>query len=150
MEKNNLKINVENVGEYITNKISKKFGCKRNAGYAFSDLINTKKETAYNIVKDYSKGDITPKERNFVHNGGFGQLERLSFFYQLIDIDENDDLIRYTKEKNFGFEYPPIIKTQKDCLVNVNFLDEKYSLTSEQQNSLENIALLYAKSNVKK
>lgn len=143
-------IDEKNIGAYITNITNTKFSCKRNAAYAFASLIDMEKESAYSIVKQYCQGEIEINNRGFVHNNKIGQLERLAFFYQLIGISEDDSIIKYTKEKNIGFEYPPIIRNKKECFVNVSFNDENYSLKKEQIESLENLALIYAKSNYKK
>jgi hypothetical protein len=140
----------KSISDYLTSKVIEKFKCKRNAAYFLAEVIDMEKETTYCIVKEYCQGKIDMKSRNFSRNGRMSNLERLSNFYFILDIDENHPIVEYTRINNFGFRYPPNIETKRDCTIDVTFGDKNYSLNNEQQKSLENMALIYARSNLKK
>lgn len=101
----------------------------------------------YTVYGPYQISDAIKREINP------SQLERLAVFYQMLNIDINDEIINLTKEINSNFQYPPENfpeRTEVKCNVNVRFSRKGYELTEDQKKHLEELALYYAQGNKSK
>ncbi len=114
----------------------------------FAELIHKKHCTALYCINHYCDGMIPAQISSASHialnKKAKEHLNRVSIFCQLLGIEEDNEIVKIMKEVNPQFQYPILKRKNYRCAIEVDFHNKGLSLTREQINHLEVLAISYA------
>lgn len=134
------------IAPVLAKQVTKFFGYhngKEDLAKEFSKITSLKFMTCYNYIAESCRdGPCVVDCSDSMKKDTFKQkqyLQRVSYLFKLLNIFPEDPIVSKMEKVNKNFEYPP-----KECLIYIEFSDKNLSLTPNQINHLENLALRYA------
>jgi hypothetical protein len=109
------------IGSELRRKIKDLYGNLDTAAKAFQDIVNLSDSTCLVEIGHYCGGTLAYKISSGSSNPHkYMHLERLSHFYKMLNIEENETIISLTRQINPFFQYPPDFTGKLEKIVGVN------------------------------
>ncbi len=139
------------LGRLIDARIKEKFESLHELALLYAERTGLSEITSHQYLGEYRRGEAITQD---ISSGNKRKkqyekkLERFTILYELLGLDEDNEIVKITREINPAFIYPrQTIKDNIACRVDVTFEDERLRLNQRQIGHLESLARYYARRN---